>query len=73
MAKPSLTIDKVELIYPELKGFVPNGTTDFSTVANIIGSKRPSDVWPIVNLYGSPRRTAAETARLGRLRALLEK
>lgn len=73
MAK--LTIDQIEKIYPELKlnGFVPDGTTDFSRMAEIIGTRDPNIVWACVNAYSRPSAKAADTARVAKLKALMSK
>jgi len=39
--------------FPELKNIKLNGATDFDTVANVIGSRNPNYVWPIVNAITS--------------------
>jgi hypothetical protein len=39
--------------FPKLKQVKLNGSTDFNTVAEIIGSRNPNYVWPIVNAITS--------------------
>ena len=35
--------------FNELKGFEPDGSTDFDRVSKIIGSRNPKIVWAVVN------------------------
>lgn len=35
--------------FSELKGFEPDGSTDFDRVSKIIGSRNPKIVWAVVN------------------------
>ena len=68
-----LTVDKIEKIFPEMKGFEPDGSTDFNRVAAVIGSRDPKLVWACVNAYSRPCVRAADAARIGRLKALMSK
>lgn len=71
--KAKLTIAQIEKIYPEAKGFKPDGSTDFSRMAEIIGSRDPNLVWACVNAYSRPAATAADAARVAKLKALMSK
>lgn len=68
-----LTIKQIEKIYPEMKGFEPDGSTDFARVAEIIGSRDPKLVWACVNAYSRPAARAADVARIAKLKALMSK
>ena len=68
-----LSIEQIEKIYPEAKDFVPNGTTDFSRMAEILGSRDPSLVWACVNAYSRPAARLADAARVAKLKALMSK
>ena len=51
MSKTTLTKAQVLKAFPELKDFTPNGENDFNIVAEVIGSRNPNHVWPIVNAF----------------------
>ena len=44
-----LTKADVVAEFEELKGFEPDGSTDFARVAKIIGSRNPKIVWAVIN------------------------
>lgn len=67
-----LTVGQIEKIYPEMKGFEPDGSTDFARVAEIIGTRDPNVVWACVNAYSRPA-ARADTARVAKLKALMSK
>lgn len=71
--KAKLDIAQIEKIYPEAKGFVPNGTNDFSRMAEIIGSRDPNIVWACINAYSRPAARAADAARVAKLKSLMSK
>ena len=71
--KAQLTVDKIEKIFPEMKGFEPDGSTDFNRVAAVIGSRDPKLVWACVNAYSRPAARAADAARVAKLKALMSK
>lgn len=68
-----LTIGQIEKIYPEMKGFELDGSTDFNRCAEIIGSRDPKIVWACVNAYSRPAARAADAARVAKLKALMSK
>ena len=68
-----LTIGQIEKIYPEMKGFEPDGSTDFNRVSEIIGSRDPKLVWACVNAYSRPAARVADAARVAKLKALMSK
>lgn len=68
-----LSVEKIEKIFPELKGFEPDGSTDFNRVAEIIGSRDPNLVWACVNAYSRPSARVADAARIAKLKALMSK
>lgn len=68
-----LTIGQIEKIYPEMKGFTPDGVSDFNRVAEIIGSRDPKLVWACVNAYSRPAARAGDEARVAKLKALMSK
>jgi len=68
-----LTVTQIEKIYPEMRGFEPDGSTDFSRVAEIIGTRDPKVVWACVNAYSRPAARAEDTARIAKLKALMSK
>ena len=70
MAK--LTYKDVIRELPELSDFVPDGTTDFTRIARIIGSRNPKLVWAIINALSKPEQGPAKPA-VSRLMAKLEK
>ena len=71
--KVKLTIDQVEKIYPECKGFTTDGKGDFNRMADILGSREPDLVWACVNAYNRPTIRKANTDRLARLKGLMSK
>ena len=68
-----LSIEQIEKIYPECKGFAPNGTTDFDRMAEIIGSRDPQLVWACINAYSRPAARLADAARVAKLKTLMSK
>ena len=68
-----LTRVQIEKIYPEMKEFEPDGSTDFNRVSEIIGSRDPKLVWACVNAYSRPAARAADAARVAKLKALMSK
>ena len=71
--KAQLTREQIEKIYPEMKKFVPDGTTDFRRVSEVIGSRDPNIVWACVNAYKRPAARAEDAARIAKLKALMSK
>ena len=71
--KVKLGVAQIEEIYPEAKGFVPNGTTDFDRMAEILGSRDPQLVWACVNAYSRPAARVADAARVAKLKTLMSK
>lgn len=71
--KAKLTTAQIEKIYPEMKGFEPDGSTDFSRVAEIIGTRDPNLVWACVNAYSRPAVKAEDAARIAKLKTLMSK
>ena len=53
--------------FPELKGFEPDGSTDFDRVSKIIGSRNPKIVWAVVNAL----KAEESSPKLSRLMAKL--
>ena len=53
--------------FQELKGFEPDGSTDFDRVSKIIGSRNPKIVWAVVNAL----RAETSSPKLSRLTAKL--
>ena len=66
MAKPVLDYKTVIKEFPELKDFTANGADDFNTIADVIGSRNPNHVWPILNALtkGATRTPSPKLARL---------
>lgn len=69
----STKLTKAEVLkeFPEFKGFVFDGLTDYNRVAQVIGSRNPKYVWPIVNAL--EEKSTEVPPKLGRLIAKLEK
>lgn len=68
-----LSMGQIEKIFPEMKGFEPDGSTDFNRVAEIIGTRDPNLVWACVNAYSRPSARVADAARIAKLKALMSK
>lgn len=45
----TLTKEAILKVYPELTDFSSNGKDDFNTVANVLGTRNPKQVWAVVN------------------------
>ena len=71
--KVKLDTAQIEKIYPEAKGFVPNRTTDFDRMAEILGSRDPQLVWACINAYSRPAARAADAARVAKLKTIMSK
>lgn len=55
--------------FKELKGFEPDGSTDFDRVAKVIGSRNPKIVWAVINALTATDYT--DSPKLSRLMAKL--
>ena len=64
-----MKLTKADVIaeFKELKGFEPDGSTDFDRVAKVIGSRNPKIVWAIINAL----KAEASSPQLSRLMAKL--
>ena len=61
------TVEQITEAIPELKGFKPDGKTDFDTVAGLVGSRNPKDIWPIIDAF---KKAVPAHAGLAKLKAL---
>ena len=68
MAK--LTRNEIVKEFPELEGVELNGSSDFNTVAEVIGSRNPKLVWACINALAVK---AKPSPKVNRLLAKLEK
>ena len=73
MSKMPLTAEQVLRIYPELKGFVSDGTTDFNRIAAVVGSREADLVWAVKRALTTPAVSKAQVARLARLKGIMSK
>lgn len=64
-------LTKAEVLkeFPEFKGFHFDGVTDYNRVAQVIGSRNPTYVWPIINALEKDKEEASP--KLSRLLAKL--
>lgn len=67
-----LTYKEVIKELPELKDFELDGSTDFTRIARVVGSRNPKVVWAIINALEKPEEAPAKPG-LTRLMAKLEK
>lgn len=67
-------LTKAEVLkeFPEFKGFQLDGVSDYNRVSQVIGSRNPKHVWPIINALEDKAKTVV-SPKLGRLIAKLEK
>lgn len=73
MAKITLDAEQVLGIYPELKGFTPDGRTDFNRIAAVVGSREAELVWAVKRALTTPAISKAQAARLARLKGIMSK
>jgi hypothetical protein len=66
MAKKVLDYNEVVKVFPELKGFESDGSTDFERISAVLGSRNPNHVWPVLNALtaGVKRTPSPKLARL---------
>lgn len=70
MAKPKLKLSELVKLYPELSDFTLDGKTDFNKISDIIGSKNPKMIWPVIDTIAAGQKPKA-TAQQTKLAALL--
>jgi len=58
------TVAQIIEAIPELAGFKPDGKTDFDTVAGLVGTRNPKDIWPIIDAFKKAQPTHAGLAKL---------
>lgn len=69
----AITYAKLSKSFPGIKQVKLNGTSDFNTVAGILGTRNPKYVWPAVNCIQQRMSGATATpAQADKLKRLFE-
>lgn len=66
-----LTYKEVVKELPELKGFELDGSTDFTRLARVVGTKNPKIIWALINALEKKPEEAPAKPGLTRLMAKL--
>lgn len=67
-----LTVKMIVKEFPALEGFSPNGSSDFNTVAEVLGSRNPKLVWAVINAFAKEAKKQGVSPAISRLMAKLD-